>query len=583
MGNIPGMPQMPIEDINACAKEVLTTFAPVYTTSFALGLIDKLKAEAESKAATTDDDDVLQLLTPPTPSEWLKEGFLIKQGAVKKSWKKRWFVATNQSDNFRVLYFEKEALKDDFKKAKGEIKPCGYRVKLLNKEPEVKEFGEHAFMLKPYGRRRKWYMRADPATGTKEEKEELRKEWVGVFQYAARYADAPLNPDPVMRFAFQRAYRMTRWRLGVWGWFSFDRTEEEQLGQMIVDRCEAGCMAEVYAKIPGGRLERKIRAQVQDILDKTVGAAVGATWKVTVQAIEDQKETLESKAREALGPILDKQAELSAKVSTSIGDIVNPALAAITEPIMTKICDCLMGPLVFAYKELVQSFHKRITTILAELGDGGMEELEKGLAYFNRQIRWWWGPMRPALRCIYRAFREGYEDDEPETAGFTITINIGDILDLFSGVRPWQVEDSCESTLRATMAAAIYTFKDTVNQANEGGSFPSAAELQATLNNVTKMMIHDSRISVRQAVTNIFKLVIQPPFKKKVDPLIKDVLSPLSSMIPDALKQFLDIEKMAIECMDTIVVNAITACVKPAAVPVLTNLDSLNGDLSLGD
>ena len=575
MGNIPGMPQMPIEDINACAKEVLTTFTPIYAKSYAIGLIDKLKAEAEAKAASGDDADTLQLRDPPVPDEWLKEGFLVKQGAVKKNWKKRWFVATNKADNFRILYFEKEALKSDFKKAKGEIAPCNYRVKLLDKEEEKKDFGEFAWMLKPYGRRRKWYIRLD---GAAEDKEELRKEWVGVFKYAARYADAPLNTDPVMRFAFKRAYRMTRWRLGVWGWFRYDRTEEEQLGQMIVDRCEADCMRPVYDAIPGGRLERKIRAQVQDGLDKTVGAAVGAAWKVAVQGIESQKETLESKARENLGPIFEKQAELSNTVKDKIVGIVSPALEEISKHIMTPICSCLMGPLVHSYKKLVLSYHKRMTTIISE--SSSPEELEKGLAYFTRQIRWWWGPMRPALREIYRAFREGYEDDEPESSGFTITVNIGDILDCFQGVRPWQVEDAFESRLRETMGAAIFTFADEVANVREGGAEP---DLNKILQQVTRMMVHDAHILVRKAVTDIFIMVIQPPFKKKVDPLIKDILEPLSSAIPEPLKVFLDIDKLAIGCMDNILTETITNCVKPASKPVLTMLDSLQSDLSLGE
>lgn len=48
-----------------------------------------------------------------------------------------------------------------------------------------------------------------------------------------------------MRFAFKRAYRMTRWRLDVWDWYSYDCTEAEALGQLIVDQCEEGCMVPV--------------------------------------------------------------------------------------------------------------------------------------------------------------------------------------------------------------------------------------------------------------------------------------------------------------------------------------------------
>ena len=85
-----------------------------------------------------------------------------------------------------------------------------------------------ALTFKPYGRRRQWFLRFESA--------EEQKAWKGTFEYAARNAGPPLNPDVVMRFAFCRAYRETRWRLGVWGWFSFDRTEDEQLGQVYAAR-----------------------------------------------------------------------------------------------------------------------------------------------------------------------------------------------------------------------------------------------------------------------------------------------------------------------------------------------------------
>jgi len=65
--------------------------------------------------------------------------------------------------------------------------------------------------------------------------------------------------------------------------------------------------------------------------------------------------------------------------------------------------------------------------------------------------------------------------------------------------------------------------------------------------------------------------------------MIKDVLEPLSSMIPEPLKVFLDIDKLAIGCMDGILTDTITNVVKPASKPVLTALDSLATDLSLGE
>lgn len=175
MGNLAGMPEMPTEDIKATCKEVMTTFVPLYTKSFALGLIQQLRAEAEAKAS---DADGFQLLTPPVPSDVLRRGFVSKKGGFMSGWKRRFFVATNQADNFRILYFAAQEDQTDPRKKKGEIQPCGYRVKHLTMEEEVKEFGEHALTLKPYGRRRQWFLRFDNA-------EEL-KEWTEVLRIACR-------------------------------------------------------------------------------------------------------------------------------------------------------------------------------------------------------------------------------------------------------------------------------------------------------------------------------------------------------------------------------------------------------------
>lgn len=45
MGSIPGLPEMPVEDIKTIAKTTMTTFAPIYAKSFAIGLVNQLKKE----------------------------------------------------------------------------------------------------------------------------------------------------------------------------------------------------------------------------------------------------------------------------------------------------------------------------------------------------------------------------------------------------------------------------------------------------------------------------------------------------------------------------------------------------------
>ena len=48
-------------------------------------------------------------------------GSLVKLGANVKNWKKRYFVAMNQSDNYVLIYFDDETMINE----KGRISCCG--------------------------------------------------------------------------------------------------------------------------------------------------------------------------------------------------------------------------------------------------------------------------------------------------------------------------------------------------------------------------------------------------------------------------------------------------------------------------
>jgi hypothetical protein len=45
---------------------------------------------------------------------------MIKRGALRKNWKKRWFVACNEDKNFAIEYYT-----DKNKKKKGQMDICG--------------------------------------------------------------------------------------------------------------------------------------------------------------------------------------------------------------------------------------------------------------------------------------------------------------------------------------------------------------------------------------------------------------------------------------------------------------------------
>lgn len=209
-------------------------------------------------------------------------------------------------------------------------------------DAEKKEFGDFSLKALPWwssDRRRPWYIRADS--------EETLKKWISTFEFAARKAGPPLNPDPVMRRAFEAAYLETRWVLDEWDWYYLARTEAEQarrgagrgqqrrswpdpplfpalppaptqLGCLVVDRCERTCMRPVYAKIPSGAMESVVRGQVVKVLDQTVGAAVGAGWKAVSATVDANKAKVKEAVDANIGSVLEKQVEVKDRITGAI-------------------------------------------------------------------------------------------------------------------------------------------------------------------------------------------------------------------------------------------------------------------------
>ena len=228
-----------------CAR-VANAFARTFVRAHGLAVAAELRRQAEldrdGAAAGGSRGDVATqyaLELPPVATEPLEAGWLVKLGEIKKSWRRRWFVAAEESDNFVVRYFEKEADAGDARKAKGAIYLAGYMPRALAGD---EGFGEHVLCLDPISKRDKrvYYLRCDS--------EEQRQRWRLVLRLACIKAQPPLAPEPALAEAFKQAYTRARRAAGLCGYFALDRPEQEQL----LSLCLEACRAKLRAALGGG-------------------------------------------------------------------------------------------------------------------------------------------------------------------------------------------------------------------------------------------------------------------------------------------------------------------------------------------
>jgi len=531
------------QEIEDLIKGILKTFTTQYVKWYAIYLVRKIKNDAQA------DPSPYKLLERPEDTSPLKTGWMVKEGGLRKTWKRRFFVAKH---DFVVDYYEKEEEANKEKgKTKGSMSLSGYRViedpndgiikrlrtmceKMgmnIDDVPKPKEYPKLTLELH-HDRRRCYFIQC--------ENEEDFKQWIDKFRTVCWRAYGLKNKEWVHEHAFHEAVRRTRWELGRWGWWSYGGSEEQILSDMIADQIDWAVMGRVYSKISGPwQIRNTIRNQILKTLDVVISAGVNPAWKAMSSTVEALRPVIEPKITPLIDPIGKVEDEIMDKIKSAAMSVIKPALEEHVVPHLAKIMAIIQVPMSLSYENSYKIFNTHIDKFEVK---ATKEETVKGFRELDYVPRSW---------EMYDATRELDILYDPLWA-----LNI-----IFKEIYPWSLIWKGHDHLRNTMDNAMYTFETKLLENAE--ALPEGKALADRLKaEVLADYQHDGRLKTIKWYCEILKDIVFPPFNAVVMPLVKAILDPIASAIPDAMQQFIDIEQMFTQLINDIISESIEVVVE---------------------
>ena len=224
-----GERQEKAEEVGRC---MLAMFCTKYLSVYAEQLVQQLKSELESADSLLAGSTSQLILQPETRKRTVLppvyEGWLTKLGAVRKSWKRRWFVISSDPA-CTISYYSNP--RD--RQPKGEMILQGYEVR-----PDCFK-NEKNLCIELYHRtRRCLYVYAD--------NHEDYKQWICIFEEVCRKARYQLHPDPLRAIAFNTAYKATRMMLENTMHREPEGSEAEALVDLVCERVDRIVLGDTF-------------------------------------------------------------------------------------------------------------------------------------------------------------------------------------------------------------------------------------------------------------------------------------------------------------------------------------------------
>ncbi|EFA85299.1 pleckstrin domain-containing protein [Heterostelium album PN500] len=518
------------QDLVDLTKAILATFTAEYTKAYTVALTAKCVKDAKKPPSPY----LLSVREKPLTGD-RHSGFLTKEGAVRKSLKRRYFIVRQ---DYSIDYYESE---NNLTKKKGTITLAGYKVetdpnksilgrltKLAEKMkmdvsaiPKPKEYPPFTIeLLHEY--RRIYYLTAD--------NKEQFDEWTEVLKTCVRHAQGFKNPDAVHQKAFGVAVRNTRWSLGRWGWFGWGGSEVQVLADVISDEVEYDILNRALYKLPSAPwfIRNFLRTQMMKVIIGTVTSAVNPAWIAMDKTVTGVRPTAEGKIREEIDPIAKLQQEMLDKMKDQLISVIEPVVREQVSPHLSTILgDEVKKPLEKSFVAVVQIWNEQSAKYNGDGSDKSFTDLRKYPQYFS--------PMRSA------------HDPINELYPFLQTL-----YPVFDGFWASTIVYGIRGELNQISENAVYTFEKEITESSNDGA---VINIDSARQSILSKLEHDAKILYRDQLHFTVRSIVKPTLMKILNPLTKPILSNLQSMIPAALKDFFDMNEMFHQILDGVLDN----------------------------
>ena len=451
-------------------------------------------------------------------------GWLTKLGAVRKNWKRRWFVV---SPDYSVAYYA--GSRDNRGAAKGELILQGYEVRADCFK------AEKDLCIELYHRKRRcFYVFAD--------NREDYEQWMPILKEACRKARYPMHPDAVRARVFDVAFKATQEMMEV----PTDRlpevSEADALTELVCDMIHHIVLTDAFADDPHSSQHSSRFASLtsKTVLAKRIEMKVGAEVATALQAINDEAEHLRRRVKpqlRACWPAFARaQDDLNERIEEAVQPVVQPgeililsrfdlanccccvfsknvptaALNRMVKPSVRRILNVIIPVIAEAYVRVLAAFHEASLGAVNTIASSGMDRAAEIVAELSRSVA---GTVRHTAHPLHGIVETVERLITPFDEGVTEVLEEDGIV-----VHADAIVDTVLAALQTAMALAVSVFAEEINghRSRTTDLQPAVGDLHRLHQRSVNALHHDCHASMATLIGTITKDMVLPPYLQQV-------------------------------------------------------------------